>query len=221
MLRARMSGPKRRTGQQPHLRPLVPGETPIRLWAPPPEDWRRVCVSAYLPALLPFLIKLLPPTQIVCWGQLPCKPRVTEGRTGTHPQLFQGFEPQRDTEPTSARGMHPHKRTEKPGRKEHLPATRLPWQRAAPGGKWWRLARPQEGRDTASGAEAPPSAAGPARADLVSPGGRCSSVSARAREAELPRMGEAGMKVIAGAPALPCPPAGAPPAPGDPPLLPR
>lgn len=35
-------------------------------------------------------------------------------------------------------------------------------------------------------------------------------VSARARGAGLPRMGEAGMKVIAGAPALPCPGRGSP-----------
>lgn len=170
-----MSGPKCRTGQQPRLRPLVPGETPSRLWAPAPrEDWRRVCVSAYLPALLPFLIKLLPPTQIVCWGQLPCKPRSRKEGPARIPNFFKALSP-RDTEPTSARGMHPHKRTEKPGRKEHLPATRLPWQRAAPGGKWWRLALARGGRDTASGAEAPPPHPLRGRPEqTVSPGGRCS-----------------------------------------------
>lgn len=205
-----MSRPKCRTGQQPRLRPLVPGETPIRLWAPAPrEDWRRVRVSAYLPALLPFLIKLLPPTQIACWGQLPCKPRSRKEGPSRIPNFFKALSP-RDTEPTSARGMHPQKRTEKPERKEHLPATRLPWQRAAPGGKWCRLALAPGGRDTASGAEAPHPLRGRPE-QTVSPGGRCSvSARARARGSGLPRMGEAGVKVIAGAPALPCPRQGLP-----------
>ena len=86
--------------------------------------------------------------------------------------------------------------------------TRLPWQRAAPSGKWWRLALAPGGRDTASRAETPPPHPLRGRPEqTVSPGGRC-SVSARG--AGLLRMGKAGVEVIAGAPALPCPRQGPP-----------
>lgn len=123
------------------------------------------------------------------------------------PNFFKALSP-RDTEPTSARGTHPHKRMEKRGRKEHLPVTRLPWQRAAPSGKWWRLALAPGGRDTASRAETPPpSAAGPAGADGQS---GWQMQCERARGAGLLRMGKAGEEVIAGAPALPCPRQGPP-----------
>ena len=92
-------------GQNERTPSAGPGSSPVRGLrsqqrrpsgsGPQPPERTGVCLSAYLPALLPFLITLLPPTQIVCWGQLPCKPRSREGRTGMHPQLFQGFEPQR------------------------------------------------------------------------------------------------------------------------------
>lgn len=149
-----MSGPKCRTGQQPRPRPLVPQETSIRLWSPAArEDRRGECVSG--PARAPSLSHHAPPTHTNrVLGPVTLQTEVTEGRTGGHPQLFQGFEPPRHRA-WQPRGMHPHKSTEKRGRKEHLPVMRLPWQRAAPGGKWWRPALAPGGRDTASRTEAP------------------------------------------------------------------
>lgn len=111
----------------------------IRLWSPAArEDRRGGCVS--VPARAPSLSHHAPPTHTNrVLGPVTLQTEVTEGRTGGHPSFFKALSP-RDTKPCSARGMHPHKSTEKRGRKEHLTVTRLPWQRAAPGGKWWRPA---------------------------------------------------------------------------------
>lgn len=158
-----MSGPKCRTGQQPRPRPLVPQETSIRLWSPAAERTGEESARPYLPARLPFLITLLPPTPIVCWGQLPCKPRSRkEGPTGT-PSFFKALSP-RDTEPGSAREIILTKaRKSEDGRSicqrcgSHGSGP-LPVENG--GGRLW----PQEGETPHLGLR-PPSAAGPARAD--------------------------------------------------------
>lgn len=147
-----MSGPGQ-TGSSPCLRPLVPGDA-HQAWALLPRGLAPRCL---LTCPRSSLLIALPPTQNRRLGPITSANR-GHGRKDRHASpTFLPLEPQRHRAYQRTWDASSQKDEKKPGRKETASDKWLPWQRAAPGGKWWRLGFwPQEGETPPPGlAEAP------------------------------------------------------------------